>query len=404
MTGSVTLHPGDCLEVMDAMDADSFDAVATDPPYHLLSIVKRFGGANAAAAKHRTDGNFARSSKGFMGKEWDGGDIAFRPETWAKVLRVMKPGAHLVAFNHSRTWHRMACAIEDAGFEIRDSIFDLHHTGAAWDGFLDSLSPDQAKALSRALAAADGGVLAWIYACGFPKSHVIAKALEKARADHLDIKAAQGWGTALKPAIEPIVLARKPLVESSIARQVQSTATGALNIDAARVPAADRRDLATKFLSNHGSGPRKNAIFGQDARPRDGEAHPLGRWPTNITHDGHPLTLARFPVDGNQTAGRFFFSAKAGKADRRGSKHPTVKPHELMRWLVRLITPKGGKILDPFGGSGATGWAAFAEGAHCHLIEREFEYQADIQRGIADLDRYERPPPPDPDSDQPTLF
>ena len=115
-----TVYHGDCLEVMDKMEKCSVDSVVTDPPYHLTSIVKRFGKEDAAPAKHGTDGVVVRSSKGFMGKEWDGGDIAFQVETWRKCYELLKPGGHLIAFSGSRTYHRMAVAIEDAGFEIRD--------------------------------------------------------------------------------------------------------------------------------------------------------------------------------------------------------------------------------------------------------------------------------------------
>ncbi|AKY02704.1 DNA methylase [Rhodobacter phage RcSaxon] len=375
-----TLHPGDCLAVMAGLPADHYDAVVTDPPYHLLSIVRRFGKSNAAPAQEGTDGNFARSSRGFMGKEWDGGDIAFRPETWAEVLRVLKPGAHLAAFNHSRTWHRMTAAIEDAGFEIRDSVLDLYATGPAWADFLDSLTGDQIKGLARALAYADRAALAWIYGTGFPKSHNVAKALEKAGAPLDQIAAGQGWGTALKPAFEPIVLARKPLAETSVARQFTATGTGALNIDAARLPSEGRRVVT-------GSGARDTsqsikAFNGSDAHETDS-----GRWPANITTDGSADVLAALPLvaGGGPSVARTFYSAKASAEDRRGSTHPTVKPQSLMRWLVRLLAPRGGLILDPFGGSGSTAWAAVSEGVSCHLIEREPEYQADIRRGIESL-------------------
>jgi hypothetical protein len=180
VTAAITLHRGDAIEVVAGLEAEAFDAIVTDPPYHLTSIVRRFGGAGAAPAQEGTDGAFARASRGFMGKEWDGGDIAFRASTWAAFARVLKPGGHLVAFNHSRTWHRMTCAIEDAGFEVRDSIADLYATGPAWAAFLDSLDPDQARAFARAVAGGGGPMLAWLYGTGFPKSHDVAKAIDKA--------------------------------------------------------------------------------------------------------------------------------------------------------------------------------------------------------------------------------
>lgn len=274
MPDPVTLHRGDCLEVMRSLPADHFDAIITDPPYHLASIVRRFGADDAAPAAHGTDGLFRRSSRGFMGKEWDGGDIAFRAETWAECLRVLKPGGHLLAFNHSRTFHHMAVAIEAAGFEARDSVLDLYTTADAWAAFLDSLTGDQLGGLRRALAGADSPLMAWLYGTGFPKSHDVAKAIDKdltgivrgaagaakdgdprrsfgqhyERSDKGDpiTPAAQewaGWGTALKPAFEPIFLARKPLSESSIARQHLATGTGGLNIDAARIPAGADKAL-----------------------------------------------------------------------------------------------------------------------------------------------------------------
>lgn len=448
----ITLHRGDCLDVVAGLEAESFDAIVTDPPYHLTSIVKRFGGEGAAPAAEGTDGAFARASRGFMGKEWDGGDIAFRASTWAAFARVLKPGGHLIAFNHSRTWHRMTCAIEDAGFEVRDSIADLYATGPAWAAFLDSLTVDQARAFARAVAGGGGPMLAWLYGTGFPKSHDVAKGIDKAlgatgtfgapkSAAHAgwiergalrgadgaagwqrpwmddpdavanaareylpgSAEAAEwkGWGTALKPAIEPIVLARKPLAESSIARQHLATGTGGLNIDAARIGIGEPRDTIPGGMACKAS-----PVFGRFGRdgepsadrrytdrgatdvaalsgPRGGDTR--GRWPANVVTDGSAEVLSRFPVDPDGTLARFFYSAKADAADRRGSDHPTVKPHALMRWLVRLVSARGGVILDPFAGSGATAWAAEAEGRRCVLIEREPAYADQIERAIGAL-------------------
>src|SRR5262245_15913701 len=170
----IEIRQGDCREVLATLEAESFHACVCDPPYHLTSIVKRFRAENAAAAKSNgATGVYARSSKGFMGKTWDGGDVAFRPETWAAVYRVLKPGAHLLAFGGTRGFHRLVCAIEDAGFEIRDTIV-------------------------------------WHYASGFPKSHNISKAIDRvpfapreAYEPQSDAaRAWKGWGTALKPACE----------------------------------------------------------------------------------------------------------------------------------------------------------------------------------------------------------
>src|SRR5208337_3179496 len=141
--GRIVLHAGDCREVMKGFADNSIDAVVTDPPYHLTSIVERFGTGNAKEPKIEQTGVYNRTTRGFMGKQWDGGDIAFRSETWAEALRVLRPGGHMVAFGGTRTYHRLVCAIEDAGFEIRDS-------------------------------------LAWIYGSGFPKSLDVSKQLDKA--------------------------------------------------------------------------------------------------------------------------------------------------------------------------------------------------------------------------------
>jgi site-specific DNA-methyltransferase (adenine-specific) len=370
----IRLHEGDCLDVLRDMPADSIDAVVTDPPYHLTSIVKRFGARGAAPAKTPEGGTgaFARASRGFMGQTWDGGDIAFRPETWAEVARVMKPGAHLVAFGGSRSWHRLAVAIEDAGFEVRDS-------------------------------------LAWLYGTGFPKSHDVARDL--ARLDE-DGAPWQGWGTALKPGFEPIVLARKPLAKKSVARQVLATGTGAINIDGCRIP-------GVKPQVTQGINSRQTSYSVTRERRVSGDPNEV-RFPANVLHDGSDEALAVFPhskdgvavqrngggqkiggngicggskglarpdagYGGGGSAARFFYCAKASKADRRGSKHPTVKPQTLMRWLVTLVTPPGGVILDPFAGSGSTGWAAHVKGFDAVLIEREAAFAADIRRLIDDL-------------------
>lgn len=351
----------DCRAVLANMADDSVDSIVTDPPYHLTSIVKRFG-PGQAPAQFGTDGAYARASRGFMGQTWDGGDIAFDPELWAECLRVLKPGGHLLAFSGTRTYHRMAYAIDAAGFEIRD-------------------------------------MLSWLYGSGFPKSH--------------DVGA--GWGTALKPAHEPICMARKPLV-GTVAANVLAHGTGAINIDGCRVP--------TNGETTGGSGRPKSgtAAYG-DFKGNGGNTTPdLGRFPANVLHDGSDEVLAGFPqstgtanggkAERNSTnseeywgkggggfkggrstvahgdsgsAARFFYCAKASKADReigrpegiegdRFNMHPTVKPTELMRWLVRLVTPPGGLVFDPFTGSGSTGRAAMLEGCRFLGAEMTAEY------------------------------
>lgn len=411
LDGRVTLHAGDCLDVLRGMADASVDSVVTDPPYHLTSIVKRFGGAGASACRDysgenpRATGAYARASRGFMGQQWDGGDIAFRVELWEQVWRVLKPGGHLAAFSATRTYHRMACAIEDAGFEIRDQIAWMYATG-----FPKSL--DVSKAIDKAAGAARETL-----AVGAPVKRLIPGA-DQARAGWekndgrvytpavtapatRDAARWQGWGTALKPAFEPICLARKPLAEGSVAANVRAHGTGAINIDACRIAtsAADQEAMRSVFRFNvsYSKGEAGRALSGS----ADGSLHrrdraefdpTTGRWPANVVHDGSAEVVAAFPFDAasagpgasmidrrdSGSAARFFFSAKAGRLDRLNSKHPTVKPVKLMRWLARLITPPGGVVLDPFAGTGTTGAAAYLDGFSAVLVEREAEYRADI--------------------------
>jgi site-specific DNA-methyltransferase (adenine-specific) len=354
LDGKVTLHRGDCLEVLPLLEASSIDSCVTDPPYHLTNNT---GPRSPYPGQYTPIGKPKAPKGGFMGKQWDGGDIAFRPETWAAVLRVLKPGAHLLAFSSTRTYHAMASAIEAAGFEIRDQI-------------------------------------AWTYGSGFPKSHNLGN----------------GWGTALKPAWEPICLARKPLSEPSIAANVLKHGTGGINVDGCRVGLMTETEVARSGKSTSGM-----FVPGGCDWKRDGR-EPQGRWPANLIHDGSEEVLAGFPETGPASAGmrgeqhsgryggladlgsnikvgtnsirgiddaggsaaRFFYTAKADADDRLGSKHPTVKPLDLMQYLVRLVTPKGGTVLDPFSGTGTTGEAAWREGFRAVLTEREAEYQADI--------------------------
>ena len=359
--------PGDCIASMAAMPPNSVHSVVTDPPYHLTSITKRLGKPGSAPIVHGRDGAHARIAAGFMGKSWDGGDIAFQVATWRAVWRVLKPGGALVAFGGTRTFHRMAVAIEDAGFEIRDTLM-------------------------------------WLYGSGFPKSHN----------QHGEWS---GWGTGLKPAHEMIILARKPLA-ATVAVNLGLHRCGALNIDGCRlsggkdVPASPARKVNGNALSGSVDGSLRRASGQTGGFDRE-----LGRWPANVLHDGSPEVLAAFamfgatgaaaPVKGSEasatvknayngrarvpgkfhgdtgSAARFFYSAKATKADRQGSKHPTVKPMRLMRWLVRLVTPPGGVVLDPFAGSGSTLQAAVEEGFSAIGCEREPEYVADCERRLA---------------------
>lgn len=367
LNGRVTLHCGDCLEVMDGLAENSLDSCVCDPPYHLTSIVKRFGAKNAAAAKEGSDGAFRRASAGFMGRQWDGGDIAFQVSTWAKVFRVLKPGAFIVAFSSSRTFGRMSVAIEDAGF--------INHP-----------------------------LTGWIFGQGFPKAHRVH---------------APGWegfryGTqATKPALEPIYIGQKPFSEKTGTANVLRWGTGALNIDRCRVGTSENLNGGAYSGGSKNLADATSYATGVNA----GEyVQPTGRWPANVMTDGSPEVFAAFPnSDGQQfavgpqhgsretvncygdygarpetpprgdtgSAARFFWASKAGANDRLGSRHPTVKPVDLIQELARLYTPPGGTILDPFAGTGTTGEAAFREGFNAVLIEREPEYQADIRRRMA---------------------
>lgn len=325
-------------------------SVVTDPPYHLESIVKRFGKQGSAPAKFGSDGRFSRASKGFMQKLWDGADenggrIAQDPEFWKLIYELLLPGGYVLAFSSPRTGHWQACAMETAGLVMHPFF-------------------------------------GWLYATGFPKAHATDK-VELA-----------GWyhGTqSVKPALEPIYFAQRPFDQKTGLANVLKHRVGAVNIDACRV-ASDGGD-------------------------------PLGRWPANILHDNSDEVLAAFPDSAGQqgdvrgdepsgvtkeiygkfkgrvpsakrndrgSAARFFNSfppdgspvgyfGKAGKVDRAGSDHPTVKPVALLRWLCRLVTPPGGTILDPFAGSGTTGQAAIEEGFESILIERDPTYADDIR-------------------------
>ena len=308
---------GDCIEEMQKLidDGKQVDSVVTDPPYHLTSIVERYGKEGSAPAKDR-DGLYQRQATGFMGKEWDGGDIAFRKETWELAYKLLKPGGHLLAFSASRNYHRMAVAIEDAGFEIRDQIM-------------------------------------WLYGSGFPKS----------------LNLGDGWGTALKPAHEPIVMAKKRL-EGTNKQNKDKYGTGGINIDECRIEGddtgAERKKVVRK--SRSGDGVWTNNNSGMKAEGTEfADADPRGRFPANVMHDG---------LDENWA--KYFYCPKTSKSERHNSAikntHPTVKPVELMKYLCRLVTPKDGTVLDPFMGSGSTGMAAKDEGFDFIGIEKEREY------------------------------
>lgn len=321
-----TLYNDDCLEVLKGMSDESIDSVVTDPPYGIS----------------------------FMGKGWDY-DVP-KVEIWSECLRVLKPGGHLLAFAGTRTQHRMAVAIEDAGFEIRDMI-------------------------------------AWVYGSGFPKSRNL-------RGEW------QGFGTALKPSLEPVTMARKPLV-GSVAENVVQYGTGVLNIDKCRITSEgeDFSNLKGRPLMKiNNCRTDDESLHGAAQQEALRKLQELGRWPANLIHDGSDEVMGLFPQTAQSSpftgsgatrnvlsssgceytgtgysdsgsAARFFYVPKASRADRgEGNDHPTVKPTDLMAYLCRLVTPPGGVVLDPFLGSGSTGKAAMLEGFKFIGIEREVSY------------------------------
>lgn len=409
---------GNCLDRLKELDDNSVDSIVTDPPYEL----------------------------GFMGKKWDKSGIAYNVDVWKECLRVLKPGGHMLAFGGSRTFHRIAVAIEDAGFEIRDTIM-------------------------------------WLYGSGFPKSHNISKAIDREHGKEVsndgyvpnykdktygnglgggrktevenpatpEAQMWQGWGTALKPAHEPIILARKPLAEKTIADNVLKHGTGGINIDDCRVETDDvlgRNNGGKDKLTWGGTyGAGKNENY----KRKEKGLHELGRWPANVIHDGSDEVMELFPetksgggvkVTGNGeekrstyclnrqkrgktwtpnfgSAARFFYCAKAsrkerdkgcenlqdklggsleGGNDKRNGKnkpqlkpvknhHPTVKPLELMKYLVRLITPPEGIVLDPFAGSGTTLIAATLQDFNYIGIELNEEYIEIAKKRIEAFER-----------------
>ena len=373
---------GDCIEVLRSMPDCSVDAVVTDPPYGLS----------------------------FMGKKWDY-DVP-SVEVWAECLRVLKPGGHLLAFAGTRTQHRMAVRIEDAGFEIRDMIAWVY--GSGFPKSLDvSKAIDKAAGVEREVvgtvkktpSASSGCNEGWVRPWAEDKTtmDITAPATDAA-------KQWQGWGTALKPALEPITVARKPLI-GTVAENVLQHGTGAINVDGGRVGKREKEQfIGAKNGTVNSYG---NYFYEKSETPL-----PDGRWPANFIHDG-----SEEANDLLKDSARFFYCAKASKADRdagcegmqeresastsNGGKagkvmtvgaaslrgepkappkshnhHPTVKPTDLMRYLCRLVTPPNGVVLDPFMGSGSTGKAAALEGFNFIGIEREAEYVAIAQARI----------------------
>jgi site-specific DNA-methyltransferase (adenine-specific) len=435
---NATVYHGSNLDVLPTLPDNSVDSIVTDPPYEL----------------------------GFMGKSWDNSGIAYSVELWTECMRVLKPGGHLLAFGGSRTWHRLAVAIEDAGFEMRDSIAWLYGSG-----FPKSM--DVSKAIDKA-AGAEREVLTEIVSDIFGEQEIEKKLSNPGSTNNRlamgdgwqsspsetapatpEAQKWQGWGTALKPAFEPVVVARKPLI-GTVAANVLAYGTGGLNIDASRIGYQGEKP-STWFDQQERK--NQNIPFGSTADTT--EPSSLGRWPANIILDPYTAELldeqsgqsvSRPVAPGIRTgnflpsderslksagiygagakslgsnhndsggASRFFYVAKASKKDRnegleelegqeigakgnglartcatcsasvldgcdcpdrtfvnptRANFHPTVKPTSLMEYLIKLVTPEGGTVLDPFTGSGSTGKAALLNGYQFIGIELTDEY------------------------------
>ena len=616
LDGRVILHSGDCLATLRGLPDDYFDSVVTDPPYALTTGKK--GGSGVASLNENSPAGRARVTTGFMGKAWDTGETAFAVEFWAEVWRVLKPGGHVAAFGGTRSYHRLACAIEDAGFEIRDQLAWAYGSGfpkshdvskgidkalgrerakvrvapraqtsgtfcgssdsrpwieasrergfheavsdeaVSWQGWGTALKPAwesiclarkplefwaeyaiigslleglearlwsivpaktvaelsassplasragmfafaqwNAEASSNTLAALSGAmdtslfesvllsslstVSSWnaiwgdasepentsitetelsatiglrtlksllskitpasimlahktgsLIANASPAESIFNASVLRLRstlelsalAFAISQEADNSLDVGAKPLWEPICLARKPLGEKTVAANVLRWGTGAVNVDGCRVETSDADQIAmarvvgfNKSYSNGEASLSFEGGVGGSLHRRDRAEFDAtkGRHPANIVHDGSDEVLAGFPREaggGNGgvrhnsaravsaakgaenyhetigfaasgSAARFFYSAKADASDRIGSKHPTVKPVDLMRWLCRLITPPDGRVLDPFAGTGTTGEAAWREGFRADLCEREAEYLTDIARRMA---------------------
>ncbi|MBX6768940.1 MAG: hypothetical protein IRY90_17610 [Actinomadura rubrobrunea] len=363
--GTVTVHLGDCLAILPTIPDASVDAVVTDPPYEL----------------------------GFMGRAWDASGIAYNPRVWGECLRVLKPGGHLLAFGGTRTYHRLTVAIEDAGFTIRDSLHWIYGSGMP-------KGSDVAKAVDRAGGASPAEQARILKAARLRAGLTREQVAEAVGCSTDRGRQWEGWHTALKPAHEPIVLARAPLA-GTVAETVLAHGTGALNIDACRIEAGR---WPTNIMFSHlpDCGPEDGgpcsegcpvAELDRQSGMRRAGGDITGREPSAKFSGAYGVIKGRTPYSGrgdNGGASRFFpvfrYQAKAPSRERPrlpdGTAHTTVKPLALMRWLVRLATPPGGVILDPFAGTGTTGEAAAAEGMRALLIEREEPYAELIKQRL----------------------
>jgi DNA modification methylase len=382
-TENAQVFLGSNLDVLPTLPDNSIDAIVTDPPYEL----------------------------GFMGKSWDSSGIAYSVELWSECLRVLKPGGYLLAFSGSRTYHRMVVAIEDSGFEIRDMVSWI--SNKTFPKSMDvSKAIDKAARAERRVVGINPNVVRDAKVAGGSDFGGFTRAnpeITEAATD--EAKKWVGWGTALKPTVEPIVMARKPIV-GTVAANVLEWGVGGLNIDASRIGFVNEEDRKAAEWGNKGSADGWGMKAGAEVLPPSN----LGRWPANVILDeeaaeildeqsgvfggGKPrsgvarvrnngiglgteesrLGQANAPDNYGDTGGasRFFYVARASKADRNegveSNSHPTVKPTALMSYLIKLVAPEGATILDPFTGSGSTGKAAILNGYKFIGIELTEEY------------------------------
>lgn len=385
--GAATVFHGSNLDVLPFMADNSVDSIVCDPPYEL----------------------------GFMGKAWDSSGIAYSVDLWRECLRVLKPGGHLLAFSGSRTYHRMVVAIEDAGFEVRDMISWISNKTFPKSMNI-SLAIDKAAGLQKdrgtAINVGGKGDRADIETSVSVANGKLQEGYKEPKSD--DAKKWAGWGTALKPTVEPVVLARKP-VDGTIAENVLAWGVGGLNIDASRIGT----DSITINTFDNGAKP-----FGDAVGEPYSSKQVQGRWPANVIFDED--TAGQLDEQAEDVS-RFFYVARASKRDRNegleelpetksgsyngnaiqpdGNKiganpdkpnqpaqnfHPTVKPTDLMQYLIKLVTPAGGIVLDPFTGSGSTGKAALLDGYQFVGIELTADYLPIIEGRLRWADQERR--------------
>lgn len=375
-----TVINADSIDHLKTLEPNSIDAVVTDPPYGLGNCSSK--AITEALTSWLAGDEYQPRGGGFMGKSWDA--FVPGPELWREVYRVLKPGGHAVIFAGSRTVDLMGIAVRLSGFEVRDMLHWIYGSG-----FPKSL--DVSKAIDKR-AGAERQVIREAKATGTARkrkggSHAAALVATNTEFEETTIqytapataqaKQWEGWGTALKPAHEPILLCRKPL-EGAVVDNVERWGVGGLNIDGCRIETDDVLGRAT------GSSLSRAYVGGVATQWNSlGTTVEGGRWPANILLDDHAASLV--DIQAGLEASRFFYCAKAERGEReaglaggeqRANVHPTVKPLAVMRWLCKLITPPGGLILDPFNGSGTTGCAAVQLGFSYLGIEREPEYAA----------------------------